>query len=188
MTSRSKLRALVFTGLSVAAVFSCGGTTAVDSCVGLACEAAPLRAKGTFQGAPGTRISGTVALVQQGSTVQIVGTIFGAPPGAHGFHIHASGDCSAPDFSSAGGHFNPTNTSHACPPTEPRHAGDFGNIMIDSDGVGRIEVTSDRISLAPGPSSVRGLAVILHDHADDCTSQPSGGSGARVACAVIEPE
>jgi Cu-Zn family superoxide dismutase len=187
MTSRSNTCALMFTGFVAAAGSSCG-TTAATPCTGLGCGTAPLRAAGTFRGAPGTGISGTVELVQQDSIVQIVGSVEGATTGAHGLHIHAVGDCSASDFSTAGGHFNPTGASHACPPTTPRHAGDLGNIQIDSDGRGRIEVTSDLISLAPGPTSVRGLSVILHGAADDCVSQPSGGSGARVACAVIEAE
>src|SRR5262249_40989144 len=115
MTSRPKACAWMVTCLLAAAGASCGSNT-VEPCAGLACgTAAPLRAQGTFRGAPGTGISGTVELVQQGTAVQIVGSVVGATPGAHGFHIHAKGDCSAPDFSSAGGHFNPTGASHACP-------------------------------------------------------------------------
>jgi Cu-Zn family superoxide dismutase len=184
MTSRSNARALMVIFVFAAAGFSCGTTAEPNA--GFAYGTAPLHGTGTFRGAPGTGISGTVELVQQGNDVQIVGEVAGAKPGPHGLHIHAVGDCSAPDFSTAGGHFNPTGASHACPPTDPRHAGDFGNLQIDSDGQGRFEIVSDRISLAPGPISVRGLAMILHDDADDCVSQPAGGSGARVACAIIE--
>jgi Cu-Zn family superoxide dismutase len=142
-------------------------------------------AKGAFLAKVGTGISGNVELTQQGSAVHFVATVQGATPGLHGIHIHAVGDCSAPDFSSAGAHFNPTGAPHACPPTEPRHAGDLGNIEIGPDGRGLIDITSSAISLVPGSTSVRGLAVILHDAQDDCVSQPAGGSGTRVACALI---
>ena len=147
-----------------------------------------LTAKGAFRAKAGLDIFGNVALTQKGSAVHFAGSVQGATPGLHGIHIHAVGDCSAPDFSSAGAHFNPTGAPHACPPTEPRHAGDLGNIEIGSDGRGVIDIMSSAISLAPGATSVRGLAVILHDAKDDCISQPAGGSGMRVACAIIEAE
>jgi len=105
--------------------------------------------------------------------------------GAHGIHVHENGECSAPDFKSAGGHFNPKGTDHACPPTAPRHAGDFGNIDISADGTGHLELTSDLITVTPGDTSVVGKAVILHGGEDDCTSQPSGAAGPRIACGVI---
>ena len=109
----------------------------------------------------------------------------GAVPGTHGVHLHEKGDCSAPDFSSAGGHFNPAGAPHACPPTAPRHAGDLGNIVIGPDGSGRLEITTDLLSVAPGAKSAVGHALILHDDADDCASQPVGHAGMRAACAVL---
>lgn len=105
--------------------------------------------------------------------------------GMHGFHVHEGRECSAPTFESAGGHFNPQNTEHACPPTTPRHAGDFGNVEI-SDGSGTVDEESDLITVAAGANSVVGRAVILHNGEDDCTSQPSGDAGDRYACGVIE--
>lgn len=107
--------------------------------------------------------------------------------GPHGIHVHEAGECSAPDFTSAGGHFNPEGTDHACPPTAPRHAGDFGNVEIAEDGTGTLSLTSDLITVAPGTTSVVGKAVILHGGEDDCTSQPSGAAGPRIGCGVIEP-
>lgn len=105
--------------------------------------------------------------------------------GPHGIHVHENGECSAPDFTSAGGHFNPESTDHACPPTAPRHAGDFGNIEIGEDGSGTLEVTTDLVTVTPGPTSVVGKALILHGGEDDCTSQPSGDAGPRLACGEI---
>lgn len=104
--------------------------------------------------------------------------------GTHGFHIHEGTECSAPDFTSAGGHFNPEGTDHACPPTTPRHAGDFGNVTL-SGGSATLDADSDLISLEAGTNSVIGKAVILHAGEDDCTSQPSGAAGDRLACGII---
>lgn len=183
--SRSKRCLVVVAGLVAAASLSCGGR---ESCTGQACGSGPSKAHGTFRAKAGSDVSGTVHLEQVGSVVTLTVDVQGAKPGPHGLHIHAKGDCTAPDFSSAGGHFNPTNAPHACPPTEPRHAGDFGNIEIGADGTGHLRAQSDHISLAPSPNAVTGLAVILHDGKDDCSSQPAGDSGMRLACAVIEPE
>ncbi|APR77276.1 Superoxide dismutase [Minicystis rosea] len=159
-----------------------------ETCAGVACGQAPSapRATGTFQAKEGTTVSGTVEAIEEGNVVRLRVNLKGAPPGIHGIHIHEKGDCSAPDFTSAGGHFNPTNASHACPPTEPRHAGDFGNIEIAADGTGRLDMTSDHITVSPGATSVVGRSVVLHHGKDDCASQPAGDSGMRIGCAVLK--
>ncbi len=105
--------------------------------------------------------------------------------GPHGFHVHEVGECVPPDFKAAGGHFNPMGTPHACPPSPERHAGDFGNIEI-ADGVGRLEIPSELVTVTPGETSVVGRAVILHAGIDDCVGQPTGDAGSRLACGVIE--
>ena len=139
-----------------------------------------------LKSADGTDL-GTVTFTQNDDgTVTVVADLHGVDgAGAHGIHVHENGECSAPDFKSAGGHFNPTGTDHACPPTTPRHAGDFGNINIGADGTGHLELTTDLVSVTPGETSVVGKSVILHGGEDDCTSQPSGAAGARLACGVI---
>ncbi len=142
----------------------------------------------TLVAAPGSNVSGTVRFEPAAGGVRVIADLQGVDgAGPHGFHIHQTGECTPPDFKSAGGHFNPGETDHACPPTTPRHAGDLGNIEIGEDGSGHLELTSDMISLDPGAAdSIVGKAVVLHAGEDDCTSQPSGDSGARVACGVIE--
>jgi Cu-Zn family superoxide dismutase len=105
--------------------------------------------------------------------------------GQHGFHVHQNGECTPPDFTSAGDHFNPENVAHGCPPTTPRHAGDFGNVEI-TGGTGASEQTTDLLTVAPGATSVVGKAVLLHAMADDCSTQPSGDAGGRWACGVVE--
>lgn len=138
----------------------------------------------TLQGPDGTSL-GEVRFTRDAGGVRVEGHISGIEgSGPHGFHVHENGSCDAPSFESAGGHFNPTGAEHACPPTTPRHAGDLGNIEIGEDGGGHLELTTDLLSLE-GESSVIGKAVIVHGHVDDCTSQPTGDAGPRLACGVV---
>lgn len=177
---------LAATWLLAAASVSCGGA---ETCAGTACgQATTLRARGTFTPKAGSSLAGQIELIEKAGVVTLLADVTGAPPGKLGFHIHEKGDCSAPDFSSAGGHFNPTSAPHACPPTVPRHAGDFGNMDIDPSGRGHLEAGTDLVTLSSGPRSVTGLAVILHEGTDDCVTQPVGHAGGRLACAVIRLE
>jgi Cu-Zn family superoxide dismutase len=128
--------------------------------------------------------SGWVAFVQKGDTVEITGEIKGLPPGEHGFHIHEFGDCSAPDATSTGGHFNPTGKKHGAPDAEERHVGDLGNIKADEDGKAVIKMT-DKVIRLDGPNSIIGRGVIIHLDADDFKTQPTGNAGGRVAVGVI---
>jgi Cu-Zn family superoxide dismutase len=132
-------------------------------------------------------LSGTVSFTQFGDTVTIGAHVEGVAPGKHGLHLHELGDCSAEDFTSSGGHFNPTDAPHGGPSDRVRHAGDFGNIGVGEDGVGHLELTSDMITVAAGPNTVVGRAVILHEGEDDLESQPTGAAGGRIACGVVAP-
>lgn len=132
----------------------------------------------------GSTVHGVVTFKKEGRGVRIIANIVGLSPGPHGFHIHEFGDCTAPDASSAGGHFNPTNMPHGGPKAAKRHVGDLGNIVADKNGVARLEMTDHLIRL-DGPNSIIGRSVVVHAHADDLKTQPTGNSGARVACGVI---
>jgi Cu-Zn family superoxide dismutase len=108
----------------------------------------------------------------------------GLPPGRHGFHIHEAGDCSPPDASSAGEHFNPENKSHGMPGFGQYHLGDLGNLEVGADGAVKVDMHYKYLQLE-GPNSIRGKSVVLHAAQDDLKTQPDGNAGARIACGEI---
>jgi superoxide dismutase, Cu-Zn family len=134
--------------------------------------------------ASGSNARGEVTFTQQEKGVQVVGNFTGLHMGEHGFHIHEKGDCSAPDATSAGGHFNPAGKPHAAREAAERHAGDLGNFKVDPYGMGRVNFVDETLSLS-GPNSIIGKAVIVHEKADDFTTQPTGNAGNRQGCAVL---
>ena len=124
---------------------------------------------------------------EPGGGVRMVARIEGAAAGTHGFHVHAVGSCDGPDFKSAGDHFNPGNTPHGGPTAPQHHAGDFGNVEVAADGTGNVDLVTAELTLGSGGGNdVLGKAVILHEGADDLTTQPTGNSGARIACGVVQ--
>lgn len=135
----------------------------------------------------GNTANGLLTLTQDGDSVLLSGTMHALKPGGQfGFHIHEKGDCSAPDASSAGDHFNPANAQHGDPDGGTHHAGDMHNISSDAQGSAPVAARADGVSLDGGqPNGVVGRAVVLHEKPDDYQTQPSGGSGARIACGVI---
>jgi len=155
--------------------------------VAAAPAAASLSAQAVIEPTEGNDVRGTVRFVQEGAKVRVIADLTGLTPGEHGIHVHEHGDCSAPDGSSAGGHFNPTNQPHAGPDADARHVGDMGNIVADSAGKAHLDYVDSKIALS-GPNSVVDRSVIVHSGRDDLTSQPSGDSGKRVACGVIKLE
>jgi Cu-Zn family superoxide dismutase len=150
-------------------------------------KALPAEAVAELKPTEGNKVSGTVTFSSRNGTVLVVADLEGLEPGKHGFHIHENGDCSAPDATSAGGHFNPDNTPHGAPENLPaqRHIGDLGNLEADADGKAHLENVDQLISLE-GPNAIVGKAVIVHAQPDDLSSQPTGNAGPRVACGVIE--
>jgi Cu-Zn family superoxide dismutase len=128
---------------------------------------------------------GEVTFTPEGKGVRVVASFTGLKMGEHGFHVHEKGDCSAPDATSAGGHFNPETKPHAAREAAERHVGDLGNLKADPYGMARANFVDEHLSLE-GPNSILGKAVILHEKVDDYTTQPTGNAGARLACGVIE--
>lgn len=132
----------------------------------------------------GNKVAGTVIFTAVSGGLEVVAHITGLTAGKHGFHIHQFGDCSAPDAASAGGHYMPTGHMHGAPTDSMRHDGDLGNLVADSTGTAHYEYFDKTLTLT-GPKSIIGLAVIAHASEDDLKTQPTGNSGARVACGVI---
>jgi Cu-Zn family superoxide dismutase len=132
-------------------------------------------------------VTGMITFTEMaGNKVLVVGEISGLTPNTeHGFHIHETGDLSAPDLSSAGPHFNPGAEKHGGVHSSVRHVGDLGNIKSDSNGVAKVNVTADNATLQ-GTNAIVGRSIVVHAQADDLKTDPSGDSGARVAAGVIE--
>ena len=149
-------------------------------------QQAPQSASVNLQSTEGNNASGTVNLMPMGDGVHFMGDITGLPAGTHGFHIHETGDCSAPDATSAGGHFNPGSTNHGAPDAAEHHAGDLGNIEADASGNASVNIMANGVTLGPGANSIMGKGVIVHAAADDFQTQPTGNAGARLACGVIQ--
>lgn len=132
----------------------------------------------------GSSVAGKVTLTKVEGGIKVSAHVTGLKPGAHGFHIHEFGDCTAPDGASAGGHFNPAGAPHAGPKDAHRHAGDLGNIEANAEGAATLEYVDAGIAF-DGAESVLGRGVIVHANPDDFKTQPTGNAGGRVACGVI---
>lgn len=132
----------------------------------------------------GTTTTGTVVFRQKGHDLEVTAHVAGLTPGTHGFHIHEKGDCSAPDGMSAGGHFNPGGQPHGHPHKGPHHAGDMPMLETDAYGNARLVAVLPGLTLE-GANGIVDKGVIVHAAPDDFKTQPTGNSGARMACGVI---
>ncbi|MBM3116856.1 superoxide dismutase family protein [Jeongeupia naejangsanensis] len=138
-------------------------------------------AQATLLPTSGQTTTGKVSFRQSGDTLLLDVTLSGLTPGQHGFHVHEKGDCSAPDASSAGGHFNPDKHLHGSPDAQDHHLGDLGNVVAGADGRVSTSLTIKGVRL----DQLLGRSLIVHAGADDLKSQPAGNSGARIACGII---
>lgn len=144
------------------------------------------KAGANLEAKSGSSVSGNVQFEMTGDgRLKMTLLAQGLNPGDHGVHIHETGDCSAADASSAGGHFNPGEKEHGAPSSAMHHAGDLGNINANASGTGSMSIAVDGLTLQ-GKTGVIGKALIIHEKPDDMTTQPTGGAGGRVACAVIK--
>ena len=137
--------------------------------------------------AGGSSVTGEAVFMQDGDDIMLTVDIRNASPGLHAVHIHETGDCSAPDGTSAGGHWNPTSEDHGRWGDESFHLGDLGNIPVGNDGTGYVERTTDLWEMDTGSDlDIVGKAIIVHAGEDDFKSQPSGAAGGRIGCGVIQ--
>jgi superoxide dismutase, Cu-Zn family len=143
----------------------------------------------------GTNITATADFAEQtkgtATIVEITVTASGLTPGRHGVHLHAVGKCE-PDFTAAGGHFDPGPASNTDPDANhPYHMGDIPNLEVGADGKGTMKIVTSRVTLSPGPLSLfdaDGTAIIIHGNPDQgITGEPKSGvsGGPRVACGVV---
>jgi len=185
MSNLRKNRILTLSAAGVAAVAAITG--AAFALAARADSGAPERAVAVLAPTQGQKVHGQVVFERKGSGVEVVAEVEGLAPGTHGFHVHEVGDCSAPDASSAKGHLNPTNEPHGARDAAKRHEGDLGNIEADASGKAQAKLVDTKLSL-DGAQSIVGKAVIVHEKADDFTTQPTGNAGGRVACGVVKVE
>jgi Cu-Zn family superoxide dismutase len=145
-------------------------------------------ASGTFATATGAA-AGTATITEQaGGNPVLRITASGLPAGAHGVHIHMTGKCEGPAFTSAGGHLNPAGHQHGKDNPAGSHLGDLPNMTVDGHGNGELVqlMTVDAATLRAQLLDADGAAVVVHADADDYRTDPSGNSGARIACAVLK--
>ncbi len=159
--------------------------------VGVVCTAAqappPTRVSVDMIDAHGERI-GTATITYSTIGVAIALDLAGLPPGDHGIHFHQRPKCDGPDFSTAGPHVNPSARKHGLDNPDGPHAGDMRNLTVAADGTAKMTLEDDRMTLGPGPASVfagGGTSLVIHADPDDMRTDPSGNSGARIACGII---
>ena len=112
----------------------------------------------------------------------------GLTPGKHGLHVHAVGSCVGPDFTTAGGHFNPLSKRHGLQTSDGSHGGDLPNLIVGPDGRGRFSMTVASMKLSAGVLSLMdpdGSAIVIHAAEDDGMTDATGNSGARIACGIV---
>ena len=174
MMKRISLSAVALGALALAACHSMDGGTGQ-------------KASATLDSRSGSNAKGTVNFVWQGQDVIVSATFTGLKPNAEqGFHVHEKGDCSAPDATSAGGHFNPDAKAHGMPGSGMNHAGDMPNIKSDASGNAVYSAKLSGFAVNTGPNGIVGKSVVVHRDPDDYKSQPAGNSGPRIACGLIK--
>ncbi len=175
--------------IGAAAVIGLTGCTSVDS--GAYPEETPAASTASAQlrDASGQAV-GSATATQSGESIRVRVETSGLPQGAHGAHVHMTGQCVAPGFDSAGGHWNPTDRQHGKDNPAGMHKGDMPNILIGTNGSGTLEYTISGAQVAGSGGAMLdadGAAIVIHAGPDDYRSDPSGNSGARIACGVFAP-
>lgn len=131
---------------------------------------------------------GEATVTQGPDGLHVVVKALGLAPGPHAVHVHMTGVCTAPDFTSAGGHWNPAGRQHGMENPMGHHMGDMPNMMVGTDGTGEMDYIIASGTIRDGATPLLdsdGAAVVIHAKADDNKSDPAGNAGGRVACGVL---
>lgn len=159
----------------------------LSACAGYGMHHSGPSAAARLEPTRGNTTAGMAMFHQSGGGVLLHVRVDGLKPGQeHGFHIHEKGDCSSGDGMSTGGHFNPTGKPHGKHDDTERHAGDLPSLKADANGRVDAKLTVSGLAIGSGPTDIVGRGLIVHAMPDDYKTQPTGNSGARIACGVIQ--
>lgn len=175
--------------LVVAALLAggCVGRTAAEDRVEVTSEDVRDDARVALADAGGRNVASAELDAESGGVRVRLATTAMAP-GTYGAHVHMIGRCDAPDFASAGAHWNPTGAQHGRDNPAGAHLGDLPNLLVGTDGRGSVELLVAGANLGSGPRGMLdadGSALVIHAAADDYRTDPSGNSGARIACGLV---
>lgn len=170
----------VASAAAIGALAACGATQGMGG-------ARPREFTVPIYGAAGQQVGMFTATQVGADSVRLVVESTGLPPGTHGTHLHTTGRCDAPQFTTAGPHLNPTSRQHGMRNPQGPHLGDLPNLSVGANGRGRLEAIV-RGSLTAGAAPLfdaDGTALVVHATADDMVTDPAGNSGARIACGIL---
>lgn len=173
--------------LGGAALFLAGCSTTDDAPMAMGSTAGDVIGTAVLQNAAGQPV-GTARISGTGDNVGIAISFAGLPPGLKAVHLHTTGECRPPDFTSANGHLNPEGYDHGIDDGDPPHLGDLENVLITDNGTGtlRDEIRGRAQNVAAHLFDRDGTAIVVHSDPDDYVTDPSGGAGSRIACGVVQ--